>query len=126
MKPMKKLNTLIILLAFILSACNMSTKEDSKRNNQQRNSSNYSQPKKDCDTNCKYEAREYVRKLCKESGSWDDSSIDLWSRSVRKVGDKEYAVEIYYPNLEGGPHTAEEVVRVDCDCNIVSSRRRKN
>ena len=116
---MKKLNTLIILLVFILNACSLSTKDDSKRNN--------SEPKKDCDTNCKSEAKAYVKKLCKESGSWDANSIDLWGwAGAKKVGDKEYAVEIHYPNLEGGPHTGEVVVRVDCDCNIVSSRRRKN
>ena len=86
-----------------------------------------SESKKDCDTNCKSEAEAYVKKLCKESGSWDATSFDLYGwTGAEKVGNKEYAVEIHYPNLEGGPHTGEVVVRVDCECNIVSSRKRKN
>ena len=109
----------MILLIFILNACTLSTENNSKKSG--------AEVKRDCDTNCKSEAKAYVKELCRESGSWDPNSMDLWGwGGAEKVGDKEYAVEIHYPNLEGGPHTGEVVVRVDCDCNIISSRRRKN
>ena len=66
---------------FTLSACNLSTKGDTKRSNPA--------TKSNCDTNCKSEAKSYVKKLAKESGSWDPSSFDLWGwGGADKVGNK--------------------------------------
>ena len=83
---------------------------------------------KEYESNCKQEALDYVRMLCKESGDmFDKDKIELsvGLRTTRKISDREYAVQIYYPNRKGLSKEYEEVVKVDSDCNIISSRRRK-
>jgi|TARA_Y100000994_G_scaffold86953_1_gene72020 NADPH-dependent 7-cyano-7-deazaguanine reductase QueF-like protein len=132
---MKKILVLIIVgLTFILynqqQEINQikATKTNTNYLNNKNHNSNQDIQKKTCKSDvsgCRHEAFSYVKKLCRESGTWDPLSIDLWSRSAKKINSKEYSVEIFYPNKEGGPHTAIEVVKVDCDCNIISSRRKK-
>lgn len=124
-KNVKKRKYVLTGIAVLVIFITFLTLQDKKINTEYGNGAN-SKSAQDCDTNCNSAAKSYVKKLCRESTSFEADEIDLWGlwKSAKKVGDKEYAVEIYYPNLEGGPHTREVVVRVDCECNIISHRIR--